>query len=265
MGERGRCLRNLQKHDRQASLRPAYHANAASSVVLASTPEIHAELDVPTSHKCYEPEDLSLATRVCVPAYPPLYWFDCQELFMSLWGHFEGRCTDGWLLLRGRHWFRANLCVPEAFGRWLHERGFAVSYGDLSPYDGQPVPDPVGCPEVGEALMLCGGDCGPCPASFDCLGRSPLHPFGLCAPDYYAVLKGPGQEVDFWFVPPDEPATFAAPEQLKLPLDTCLEAEASLPVGDLPVPRLFGEEGRGVRGGVHRSPPAIWALAPGAA
>jgi hypothetical protein len=192
-----------------------------------------SELDVPTSHKCYEPEDLSLATRVCVPAYPPLYWFDCQELFMSLWGHFEGRCTDGWLLLRGRHWFRANLCVPEAFGRWLHERGFAVSYGDLSPYDGQPVPDPVGCPEVGEALMLCGGDCGPCPASFDCLGRSPLHPFGLCAPDYYAVLKGPGQEVDFWFVPPDEPATFAAPEQLKLPLDTCLEAEASLPGGGL--------------------------------
>jgi hypothetical protein len=43
MGERGSCLQIPKNHAPRASLRPAHSANAASNVVLASTPEIHAE------------------------------------------------------------------------------------------------------------------------------------------------------------------------------------------------------------------------------
>jgi hypothetical protein len=43
MGERGSCLQIPKNHAPRASLRPAHSANAASSVVLASTPEIHAQ------------------------------------------------------------------------------------------------------------------------------------------------------------------------------------------------------------------------------
>jgi hypothetical protein len=43
MGERGSCLQIPKNHAPRASLRPAHSANAASNVVLASTPEIHVQ------------------------------------------------------------------------------------------------------------------------------------------------------------------------------------------------------------------------------
>lgn len=193
-----------------------------------------SEQDVPASHECLVPRDAASATSVCLPNRPTLqvdFW--CHEMLLGLRSSRPqaGRCTDGWLLLGNRRWFEVDMCVPEVFGRWLHERGFAVSYSDRSPYDGEPVPDPEGCPEVGEALTLCGGDCGPCPNGFDCIGRSPLHPFGLCAIDYHGVSHSSAGA--FWFVPPEGPTTALGPEHLYLPLDTCLEAEASLPGGGL--------------------------------
>lgn len=188
-------------------------------------------LDVPATHVCFSPEDPTRATTVCIPGRTPSHMVCGYMLFGSSYANQGGRCTEGWLLLPGRYWFRFDSCVPEAFGRWLHERGRTVLYSDRSPYDGEPVPDPVGCPEVGEALMLCGGDCGPCPAAHDCVGRSPLHPFGVCALDGYAVPYGPPGRGAFWFVPPDGPSTAIGAEYLLLPLDACLEAEASLPGG----------------------------------
>jgi hypothetical protein len=190
-----------------------------------------SEVDVPATHRCLDPLDPIRATTVCFPfASGGASWFDCQYHLLQerLTPTKARRCTDGWLVLAGRHWFDLDACVPEAFGRWLHERGLSVLYGDRSPYDGQPLPEPVGCPEVGEALMLCGGDCGPCPAAFDCIGRSPLHPFGVCAIDGYLAAGNRGA---FWFVPPDGPSPALGAEHLVLPLDTCLEAEASLPGG----------------------------------
>jgi hypothetical protein len=38
-------------------------------------------------------------------------------------------------------------------------------------------PCPAGGPEIG----MCGGLCGGCAPGFECMGRSPRHPFGICA------------------------------------------------------------------------------------
>jgi hypothetical protein len=55
-------------------------------------------------------------------------------------------------------------------------------YADKTPYDHQPIPNPPSaeCPG-GDVGALCGGGCSPCNPSQRCVGRSPTHPFGLCA------------------------------------------------------------------------------------
>ncbi|MEJ7731100.1 MAG: hypothetical protein WKG00_18030 [Polyangiaceae bacterium] len=61
-------------------------------------------------------------------------------------------------------------------------------YADKSAYDHQPLPNPSGdCPGgAASAGKICGGACGPCDVDGSsqprrCTGRSPLHPYGVCA------------------------------------------------------------------------------------
>jgi hypothetical protein len=57
-------------------------------------------------------------------------------------------------------------------------------YADKSGYDHTPLPTPEGPCPGGDASrsMICGGACGDCGQDFlRCTGRSPLHPFGVCA------------------------------------------------------------------------------------
>ena len=58
-----------------------------------------------------------------------------------------------------------------------------VRYADLGDWTGDPLPEPTTCPTV-SGFTLCGGNCGGCPAGQVCTGRSPLHPYGFCFPQY---------------------------------------------------------------------------------
>lgn len=75
-------------------------------------------------------------------------------------------------------------CVPPELCQRLDASGFhgACVYTDKtawSPTDVIPTPP---CPANGRTLGLCGGACGDCTdPEMVCTGRSPTHPFGICA------------------------------------------------------------------------------------
>jgi hypothetical protein len=77
-------------------------------------------------------------------------------------------------------------CVEWEVAELLWRDGFGESlmYADSSTgFDGSPLPAPSDCPSV-PGLTLCGGDCGDtCPHDVYhyCFGRSPKHPYSLCA------------------------------------------------------------------------------------
>ncbi len=81
--------------------------------------------------------------------------------------------------------FRIPFCVLEdvcvkAFNIGMRD---ACTYEDhtlWSPSD--QIPTEAACPIVGGSL--CGGGCGDCAAGLQCAGRSPTHPFGICATRY---------------------------------------------------------------------------------
>ena len=60
-----------------------------------------------------------------------------------------------------------------------------VRYADRAAFNGAPLPS-LPCPAIPN-LPLCGGECAPCPTpvyptqSYACVGRSPTHPFSICA------------------------------------------------------------------------------------
>ncbi|CAN5707522.1 hypothetical protein BH09MYX1_BH09MYX1_01920 [soil metagenome] len=79
--------------------------------------------------------------------------------------------------------FDRLFCGSEGFGIMYHLSGRddLARYSDRAAYDGTRLPPaPTTCPST-PGLELCGGACGACPAKFTCLGRSPLHPYSLCA------------------------------------------------------------------------------------
>lgn len=71
------------------------------------------------------------------------------------------------------------VCVPAAVCAALWALGDRTTcrYADKTPYTGEPIPEPEGCP----GTLACGGSC---PCGVSCIGRSPTHPFGICAPGY---------------------------------------------------------------------------------
>ena len=82
------------------------------------------------------------------------------------------------------------------FGALLAQSGAAtqVRYADLSLWTGDPLPNPTTCPTIGASL--CGGACGQCPNNQVCVGRSPVHPVGVCDPDQTAPC-GPDSAFDY--------------------------------------------------------------------
>jgi hypothetical protein len=73
--------------------------------------------------------------------------------------------------------------VPFDVGQLFAANGAAdrIRYADWSSgWTGDPLPLPSSCPQF-QGFAICGGDCEPCPTGQQCTGRSPLHPYGLCA------------------------------------------------------------------------------------
>jgi hypothetical protein len=87
------------------------------------------------------------------------------------------------------------VCVSQAACDAVWELGAtsACRYSDKTDYTHEPIPQPGFCPAGGEG-KICGGTCGACEdygaGKARCVGRSPLHPFGLCALDYLDGFPG---------------------------------------------------------------------------
>jgi hypothetical protein len=74
-------------------------------------------------------------------------------------------------------------CAPFELGVLYskNDAGDRVRYADMGTWTGEPLPEPSTCPAV-DGIRICGGNCGGCPPGNECTGRSPLHPYGFCAP-----------------------------------------------------------------------------------
>lgn len=82
--------------------------------------------------------------------------------------------------------------VPTANGNWdpypfevgvlFAKNGGAsqVRYADWRPWTGEALPEPSTCPTFA-SFRICGGNCGGCKGGEVCTGRSPGHPWGICA------------------------------------------------------------------------------------
>ena len=70
-----------------------------------------------------------------------------------------------------------------------------VRYADWSAWTGDPLPEPSTCPTF-TSFRICGGNCGACKAGEICTGRSPDHPYSICASmkqcGYVAALADAG-------------------------------------------------------------------------
>jgi hypothetical protein len=76
------------------------------------------------------------------------------------------------------------ICVPAAVCEALWDLGVTdvCRYSDKTPYDHQPLPSLSGdCPGGSKEGTICGGSCPPCHTEDRCSGRSPTHPYGVCA------------------------------------------------------------------------------------
>jgi hypothetical protein len=128
------------------------------------------------------------------------------------------------------------VCAPFDLGVLYAKAGYAerVRYADWGLFTGEPLPEPTSCPSV-EGVLLCGGNCGGCPPETTCTGRSPLHPYGICAPaDDCSPPEGqwcgPGLGCFIWTV---EPEAQALADRLGYcyPLATCEKMAAGVPGG----------------------------------
>lgn len=117
------------------------------------------------------------AVAPCDPAFtPPTGTGDsCQS----------GGGSDGWLCI--------NLFPPNEVSTYV-EGGFSlgllfqesggvdrVRYADLSTFTGVPISAPTSCVDLGSSRS-CGAACGGCALGQRCVGRSPVHPVGVCLP-----------------------------------------------------------------------------------
>ena len=76
-----------------------------------------------------------------------------------------------------------GLCEPVGlgvlFGR--NDAGDRVWFSDFSSWSEDAIAPASVCPTI-PGVSLCGDPCGQCPQGEMCTGRSPVHPFGWCAP-----------------------------------------------------------------------------------
>ncbi len=94
-----------------------------------------------------------------------------------------GVCGSEGALCVGMLAFPRLFCADPAICSWLADAGYsdACWYQDKTPWKrGASIPAPA-CPPSGRAAGLCGGACGACSDGRVCTGRSPTHPFGICA------------------------------------------------------------------------------------
>jgi len=80
--------------------------------------------------------------------------------------------------------FPRLFCAQPAVCSWLADVGYKDScwFQDKTPWARDVViAAPSACPAGGKDAGLCGGPCGACAAGEVCTGRSPSHPFGVCA------------------------------------------------------------------------------------
>jgi hypothetical protein len=128
--------------------------------------------------------------------------------------------------------------VPFSVGILYKNAGYSkrVRYADYSLFTGQPLPEPESCPTI-EGVTLCGGKCGGCPPDAVCTGRSPLHPYGVCAPLSAPCEPGsgeyckPGYSCFQWVV---EPAAQAMSDEYGIgcfPELVCNKLAAEIPGG----------------------------------
>ncbi len=69
--------------------------------------------------------------------------------------------------------------------------GSRVRYADYMPWTGAPLPLPETCPTF-SSFRICGGNCGICMTDEICSGRSPNHPYGICARGGCGSVVGDG-------------------------------------------------------------------------
>lgn len=73
-------------------------------------------------------------------------------------------------------------CVQRALcDRLATELKPACWFQDKTPWDPARTVPSAACPSNGKLLGMCGGSCGGCSDGLFCTGRSPDHPFGVCA------------------------------------------------------------------------------------
>ncbi len=126
--------------------------------------------------------------------------------------------------------------APFDLGMLLAQNGGAARarYADLSLWTGDAIPDPPSCPDLGGA-QPCGGSCGACAQSgATCVGRSPLHPVGVCDPKQSepcpAVSCGANNGCFTYVVQPEAQAD-ADQAGICLPLDQCNALAQKIPGG----------------------------------
>jgi hypothetical protein len=104
-------------------------------------------------------------------------WSDDPEATVSC-----ATCADGDACLQRSS--SALVCVPAdvCYSLWREGYQNVCRYADKAAFDDRPLPVATGCP-AGAPPVVCGGDCPACGSSLGtrCIGRSPDHPFGLCA------------------------------------------------------------------------------------
>lgn len=104
----------------------------------------------------------------------------CAGSVPDLW--LCGSCFDGEVCVE-IFYADAPFCASESLARLYvaHGAGDLAYYADYTPYTGDPLPEPTECPPPQGELALCGGKCGGCSGDRLCTGRSPTHPWGICA------------------------------------------------------------------------------------
>jgi hypothetical protein len=77
------------------------------------------------------------------------------------------------------------ICAPFEDAMLYANNGWARAaiYADFSDFTSTALPVEADCPTI-EGVTLCGGPCGTCDTGLFCTGRSPLHPYSFCAPDF---------------------------------------------------------------------------------
>ncbi|CAN5572499.1 hypothetical protein BH09MYX1_BH09MYX1_29600 [soil metagenome] len=170
----------------------------------------------------------------------------CEPVFTPPSGTLEacaaGGGSDGWVCINFSPANEVGTYTEGGFNLGaLFQSGGAsdrVRYADFGTFTGEPLPEPSSCPDLGSSHS-CGGACGGCSSGMRCVGRSPLHPVGVCLPPQPGCAARDGYPMQIC-APTDGCFAFSVqPVQQKnadlhgvcLPRATCTELAVKLPGG----------------------------------